>query len=69
MGDLIERLRADEWGPYATERREAADELERLRNGVIEYANACTDGTRIEQAQAYVRLWKLVEDDYERSRP
>jgi len=31
MNSLIERLREDEWGPYATLRREAADETERLQ--------------------------------------
>ena len=31
MTDLIERLRADEWTSNATLRREAADEIERLR--------------------------------------
>ena len=31
MSDLIERLRADEWASNATLRREAADEIERLR--------------------------------------
>ena len=38
MGDLIERLRADEWASNATLRREAADEIERLREdlGVVD---------------------------------
>lgn len=35
MGDLIERLRADEWASNATLRREAADEIERLNCALV----------------------------------